>query len=303
MSFAIVARAGEPPFRIHVVDCPDEVGARLPAFVKLEIDVVSRESGASGAPPESVAFRCEGDAARIDVSLGRATRSSTLDLSKLAPDHRARAMALAAAELFHSMSGEPAEPLPIETTPSILRVPEHAAAPPLVAARPPPAVFAGPLVLLVGRPAAWLAGARLELVYPLGALVAPALTVNGAIGKHQATLANVAVQTASAAAHVYFGTTAGRWRWEMGPGASIGWVHLAGEPSAGALLAGDTVAAAWGGPEIGARVGLVGSPRLAFELGGGIVALPVRGMLDGTQRVYAIDGVWASACAEVGLDL
>jgi len=326
----VVARAEtastEPRFRTQIANCPEEVFRRLPAIVKLEIDVLLRERGPTRAPPQSVGFRCEEDTVRLEVTVGGSSRSSIVDLSGLASEHRARALALAAAELLHSMSSQAigAEPTPSDPTslPPGSREPttERAALPPARAGSSPrPVLLLGGLVELVGRPSALLLGARLELFYPLGAVVVPAITVDGAVGGLQARSANVAVQSATAAAHLYVGTTTGRVRWDVGPGASIGWVHLAGKPQAGSELEGHSIAAAWGGPELRGRIayfagstpsatGASGfaparSPTLALELGGGLVALPVRGMLDGTERIYSVDGVWASICAEVGLGL
>ena len=126
----------------------------------------------------------------------------------------------------------------------------------------------------------------------------------GGIPSHSA---HVAVQSLSAAAHLYVGTTIGTVRWELGPGARFGWVHLAGEPDAGSGLEGQTLTSAWGGPELRARVAYMASPLdpalLALEIGAGIVALPVHGLLDGTAPVYAVEGPFMSVCAEVGLGL
>ena len=114
-------------------------------------------------------------------------------------------------------------------------------------------------------------------------------------------------QNVSTAAHLYFGTTTGSVRWDVGPGARFGWVRLAGQPEAGSGLEGHTVTAAWGGPELRARVAyarIAASPGLlALQLGAGFVALPVRGLLDGSEPIYAVEGLWMSVCAEVGLGL
>jgi len=45
------------------------------------------------------------------------------------------------------------------------------------------------------------------------------------------------------------------------------------------------------------------SPAFAFDLGAGYVALPVRGLVDGSASVFALEGVWLSACAQVRLAL
>jgi hypothetical protein len=268
-----------------------------------------RERGPVRAAPETISVRCEEDRARIDVSMGGVSQSSSIDLRVLAAEHRPRAVALAAAELVHSMSNrtpaaEPAPPPP-RPPPTAPEGPDRAMRD---AARVPsrrPALFAGALVELLGKPAAPLIGARLMFQYPLGSLVAPAVSLDGALGTVHATSADVKIESGSAAAHLYLGTTMGRVRWELGPGARIGLAHLSGRPGLGSGLEGRALTAAWGGPEARARVAFapIQSPSFALELGGGFVALPIRGLLDGTQRVYSLAGPWASVCAELGLEL
>jgi hypothetical protein len=41
----------------------------------------------------------------------------------------------------------------------------------------------------------------------------------------------------------------------------------------------------------------------ALQIGAGVVALPVRGLLDGVEPVYAVEGPWMSVGAELGLGL
>src|SRR5262249_31594369 len=228
-------------------------------------------------------------------------------------EHRARALGLAAAELVHSISGQAraAEVAP-SPPPSAPNSSEGREQPILTPHRfsPRPVFLLGGLAELLGKPAALLLGGRLGLHYPLGPVVAPALSVDGAVGTIRTGSAEVAIQTVTVAAHVHFGTTTGRVRWEAGPGANIGWVHLVGKPAAGSGLEGHSVAALWGGPELRARVAYlksgdpdssgasgfarVRSPVLALELGAGFIALPVRGLLDGSEPVYSVEGPWAS---------
>jgi len=317
------AAATEPGFRTQVTDCPEEIASRLPAVVKLEIDVLMRERGPTRVPPDSIAFRCEEDSAHIEVTMGGTSRISNVDLRALSSEHRARALGLAAAELVHSISSQAraaeGAPPPPPTGPSSSEGRDRAPLPAPRRSSPRPVLLVGGLAELLGKPAALLFGGRLGLSYPLGRVVAPAMSVDGALGSIRTSSAEVMIQTATAAGHIYFGTTTGRVRWEVGPGAGIGWVHLVGKPAAGSGLVGDTVAAMWGGPELRARIAYftsndpdssgasgfarVRSPALALELGAGFIALPVRGLLDGSERVYSVEGPWASVCAEVGLGL
>ena len=97
---------------VSVAGCADEMASALPALVSLEIDVLLRERAARGTP-ERIVVRCGDDAAQIEVALAGGRRTSTIALGALAPEHRARAVALAAAELVDAMS----RPAPAAATP------------------------------------------------------------------------------------------------------------------------------------------------------------------------------------------
>jgi hypothetical protein len=145
------------------------------------------------------------------------------------------------------------------------------------------------------------------------------LTLDGALGRVSTHSADVIIEEAAAAGHLYFGTNTGRMRWDLGPGGRLSYAHLAGRPLPGSGLQGQSLTALWGGPEVRARVAYSlgarhetsGSrtaspdhaPAVAFAMGGGLIALPIRGLLDGTTRVYAIEGAWVTASLEIGLGL
>jgi hypothetical protein len=312
---AFFARAQAPlpesGLRVRVANCADDLAGRLPSVVKLEIDVLLRERGPTRSPPETIAVRCEEEKAHIEVTLDGASRASTIDLHALAAEHRARAVGLAAAELVHAMAGRPRaqDAPPSSPTPPMLRAESDRPALDASARRfsPGPTLLVGGLLEWRGNPAALLIGGRMAFQYPLGKVVIPALSVDASFGGIPSRSAHVAAQTVSTGAHLYFGTTTGSVRWDVGPGARLGWVHLVGQPDPGSGLQGHTLNAAWGGPEVRARVAYSASPLrpalLALELGAGVVALPVHGLLDGTEPVYAVEGLWMSVCAAVGLGL
>jgi hypothetical protein len=106
---------------------------------------------------------------------------------------------------------------------------------------------------------------------------------------------------------LYLGTNTGSIRWDAGPGARVGLASLSGHPDPNSPLIGRTLTAAWGGPELRARVAYGAlrphSTVFALELGAGLVALPIRGLMDGSERVYAVQGHWLSLCAGLGLSL
>jgi hypothetical protein len=311
-AFAAQAQAPAPQsgLGIQVANCDPGFTARVPAVVKLEIDVLLRERGPTRSPPESIAVRCEEERARIEVTMEGSTRASTIDLHVLAAEHRARAVALAAAELVHAMSGQPRAPevrASSPATPSISAAepdrPASAASP--LGSSKGPTLLMGGLAEWRGNPAALLFGGRMALQSALNEVMLSEFSVDASFGGISARSAHVAIRTFSTAAHLYFGTTTGNVRWDLGPGARFGSVHLVGQPDAGSGLQGESVNAVWGGPELRLRAAYRASqlrPALfAVQLGAGFVALPVRGLLDGTEPIYAVEGPWMSICAELGL--
>ena len=297
---------------VDVADCPTELASQLPASVRLELDVLLRERGATRAPPDRVAVRCAGARVRIEVTTQGASRESSIDVGALAADHQARAIALATAELVHSMSSSvpqaPPPPVPAKAAKAAVPAPaEQEASNPPRRAWQGSTLAVGGVAHWLGKPAAVLLGARAAFRSTLGELLVPSLVVEGSAGGIRARSAQISIATLSAGAELGFGLTTGNVRVEVGPGARFGWVHLAGEPDAGAMLEGHGLSAAWGGPEARARAAVSsspgGSPSFALDLGAGFVALPVRGLVDGTERVYAVDGPWLSVSAEVGFGM
>ncbi|HWA72956.1 MAG TPA: hypothetical protein VG937_11495 [Polyangiaceae bacterium] len=304
----LTSAGGSRSTDLSISNCSDELAESLPAVIQLEIDVLLRESGPSRAPPERISIQCSASRVTIVVSQASTAAESSLDIAALAPDHRARAVALAAAELAHSLSHRselPPAPPKSQPEPTSATAKPTEAAPP--ARKSPPIVLLGGLAEWLGEPAALLFGARLAAYYPLGTHVVPALSLDGALGGLSAQSADVAAKTLALAAHLYLGTNTGPMRWDAGPGARIGFASLSGRPAPDSPLVGRTLTAAWGGPELRARVAY-GAPQrhstvFALELGAGLVALPIRGLVDGTERIYAVQGHWLSVCAGLGLSL
>jgi hypothetical protein len=289
--------------QIEVTDCPDGTASPLPALVKLEIDVLLRERGPTRVPPDHIAIRCAAERARIVVSMQGRVQESSIDVGALAPDHRPRAIALAVAELVHSLSNRPDEAPAQPAAPA----PRELAPQPEKAAWRRPTLAVGGLAVWLGQPSTVLFGARAALHAPVSALLAPAFSVEAATGGFQADAARIAATALSAGASLRFGVTTGNVRLDAGPAARFGWARLSGEPEAGASLEGDDLAGVWGGVEARARAAYGfspnASPLFALELGAGLVTLPVRGLIDGSERAYAIDGAWLSVSAEVGIAL
>ena len=297
-------RRRESIFRFRWPNCPEEIAASLPARRQAWRSTCFGASTDRRAPCPSASPSAATTPARRSTSRwGALRRTSTVDLGGLAAEHRARALALAAAEMVHAMIGAPVpEALQATTPPGAPPPVVSLSTAPLGTDSPAPPVRAQPTVLVggvaqwLGRPAALLLGARAAFRYPLGEIIVPALSIDGALGSFPVTAAEVTAATVAAGVHVYAGKTAGRFRFEAGPGTRWGWVHLTGRPDVGSTLEGRSLSAAWGGPEVRARAGFGGggrrAPVVAIELGAGYVALPVRGLRDGTTPVYAVEGPW-----------
>jgi hypothetical protein len=255
--------------------------------------------------------RCDGDAVHIDATAGSAIRGSTVDLRAIAPDHRARALGLAAAEIvdarWNETQGTGAAPSSTDSV-APARVEPVTAAPP--ADRPPTvAVGLGGVIERAGRPGALLAGGRLGIALKVAPLFTPVVSVDAVFGEAATDPAAVGVRSFSAAAHLLAGRATGPLSWGLGPGVHAGWVRLDGRPSAQSGLEGQSVSAAFVGPALRARIEcLLGSrravvPFAALEGDAGLVLLPVRGLQDGGRRVFELDGPWLTLALSVGATL
>jgi hypothetical protein len=264
----------------------------------------------------------------IEVALPRARREARVALGGMALKHRARALALAAAELVDALAA--AVP-PVAASPDQSRAPTKQPVPATVQAErttPPamapatatatttttttttttarsPSALLGGTVDWLGKPATLLVGARLSYLHPLGGFVTPMLSLDGNVGEATSSVGRVAARTVAGGIHVLLRAPLGRLRVDIGPGLRFGWVHLAGKPEAGSILEGHALSAWWGGPEVRMRTtttwgrGWAG----ALELGAGLVVLPVRGLVDGGAAAYALDGAWLSLALQLGVDL
>ena len=116
-----------------------------------------------------------------------------------------------------------------------------------------PAVLIGALAEWLGKPRATLLGARIAFHRPIGRDPIPTLSVDGSFGGLASDSGRVSARTLGVAAHVYAGAAIGRFRFDAGPGARIAWLWLRGEAATPAVE-GRALSAAWGGPEVRARV-------------------------------------------------
>ena len=163
------------------------------------------------------------------------------------------------------------------------------------------------LALWLGEPKARLFGARLSFDYSFARDLVLSFSLDGALGDSNTRSARIRAETLTAGAQLFLEARTQGVRWQAGPGARLGGARLTGHPDAESAFEGESLSGVWGGPELRARMATLPSaswaPAFAIDLGAGYVALPVRGLRDGSEPVFALEGVWLSACAQVGLAL
>jgi hypothetical protein len=164
-------------------------------------------------------------------------------------------------------------------------------------------VLLGAVAEWLGQPKQVLFGGRLTLLYPVGHVVTPALSVDASFADFCVPSGQVSARLLGAAAHVYAGAAAGKLRFDAGPGARAGWVRLRGESPAASPLEGAALSRCGR-----ARSFAPASPTppfhasvIALDAGAGFVVLPVRGLVDGATPAYSIEGPWLSACLQAGV--
>jgi hypothetical protein len=275
------------------------MASALEGHLRIEAESLAHEL--DRLPPLSqveIAVRCHEGWVELEVGLtGRSTRASRqIDTQTAPPETHSRLVALAVGELIYAMINAPAE-RPVVPKPS----------PPPPALPPPPTdrsvhLLATASVYHVGQPAMWLGGLGAALDYAPTrsfALVAhPQIT----LGATEVPNVGVEVFSVVVAAHALVGNQQGHLRWGVGPSVRVGWAQLVGRPRT-ADLQGRTLAASWGA--IGVAVRALYAPAdgpIAFSatLEGALITLPIRGTLDNTSNVFALDGTWMGATLGAG---
>lgn len=280
---------------------------KLPAALRIEVNAFTQERALPARPSlEQVSVTC-GDAARVRVEIvfsqGR-TASVDLDQSEVALEARTRALALSVVELVDtfwasvSASQKPKKApwvsAPVGTV-EIVR--------PTLRARRGRTLLLGPVVERVGQPKSWLYGAELALEWPLGSLVTPVLAWRGQAGISGNDNMPVRITSWSGAAYVLFGTGTEQWHLNIGPGARAGVVSLAGDASQSPLVRGYSLTAPWGGFGLRATAShRLAALRVSVAADLGIVTHAVAGTLDGSNREYALDGLWFGLLVAAGTD-
>jgi hypothetical protein len=291
-----------PDVPLAVTGCGQRFREELRASLRIEIDALAQERP-DRPRPELVLIRveCAGPGVRkIEVVSREGKRATTeLDQSELPPDARIRALALSTTELVDALwTKKPAEPPRAPSSPPVQRPAPRATA----RAKRLFSLLVGSTAERVGKPGAWVLGGALSLEWPLTGALVSVFEARGQTGTARSEIGSVDVETWTGAVHGLVGWDTGRWRWGVGPGARLGLAILRGESTA--TLQGDRVRSVWGGPTLKARLvhELPGSPvLLAFGGDAGLVAWGLAGTLDGTRRVFALDGAWVGVTLGVGV--
>jgi hypothetical protein len=341
LPFLALARDPAPPVPVEVASCGDDIPPAVRERLAVEVEVLWRESS---SPPEMaslrVGIRCEGDMARIEVSATAESSRSSVDLTGLDREARARLLALKATELIHvigertwakSKSDTAAPgPGPSEDAGKPGRTDAQAASPPVVdssaatesEASPPGSdqgatsapqrvkdrstISAGALALFAGRPLAYVVGPSLSGTLSLMPRVSLRAEGDGTFGKLHQSDRSLQMRGASGLATLLIVGTINSVSWSFGAGGRLGYLQLTGEPGANASVIGKSSSGMWAGPLVLASMSYpLGSSRGFVELGaeGGVVTLPIGALVDQSQRFYTLDGPWLGLHASLGLDL
>lgn len=161
--------------------------------------------------------------------------------------------------------------------------------------------FSSLLVRRALRTRAFLAGPELGAASALWRHFSVAADVRIELGQKNTELARVDWFSASAAAVALLDSNVGPWDFAAGPGFRVGYLRLS--PSVRQENAvGHDLSGVWAGPELVGRVRYdVGAHWFALlSADGGIVTAPVRGLVNGEQRLIDTGGAWISAGLGLG---
>lgn len=295
------AAAGPPA--LSLVDCPVEFAGALERHLEIELTSLQSELERPLEFSElAIEVRCAKPSILLEVRRVPDERMTRRVDTTGAPEQtHPRLVALAAGELIYAMSTSSRAAVPparVEPTPS-QSIRPHGSAP--ESTRRVHALAIG-TIGRVGTSTVWLGGpgiaADAALTSTLGLLASGA----AGFGSSELELLRVRVLTFGASTYALIGRNGTLWRWGLGPGARFGWARLTGDPASSSLR-GQSLTGICGGPGMAAR-GLY-APRglplvLSLALEGTLVTLPLKGTLDRSSELFALDGAWVSATLGVG---
>ncbi len=304
------ARAHALELALQVRECPDLPEKRVQALMELELSAQVTEPAPAQRSAAVVTVSCAGDQVRIDVADTTTSKivSRTFTLTEREPDVRARAVALAAAELVITSfmelvlatPTEPAKPAPAwvnenrRAASSLVR--QHTQQGLRVAAL---FAFGAAAGTYHANPGAWGGGMRLSLVWGkarFGIDGDLSLTLDDA----HTSLGDVRTNTWSIALRPEVRFAGGHWLGTFGAGARVGLARLEGTAVNASTVRGHVVAGTWAGPLAHANLGLSFGhfvSRLGVE--GGYALRDVWGTVDGRAET-GVRGPWFLATLGFG---
>lgn len=211
-------------------------------------DAPTKEATLLTALPDACAESSVG--ATLTLTRGDDRRERHVDLANVAPNARARVLALAAAELLRTALAAPLPTLPPPTTPVTLHITIDTVPAPAPVTEPVPAPAPAtrtappaPLLSLLAeartfpRGAASLFGARLGLSLPLLPIVALTFDLGAAYGGAHDPLGDVASVLVGGSVGVALVGGTPAIRVLVGPRIELDWAHFAGNPASPTTLA------------------------------------------------------------------
>jgi hypothetical protein len=302
------ARALE--LELDVASCPELPEKRVQELMQLELTADVSRPRAGERSAASVSVTCSGDEVRIDVRDTTTNKvvSRTFVLTEREPDVRARAVALAAAELVITSWMELVLPAPSEAPkPPPAWVSENRrAATSIVRERTQSGLRVADLFAFAAaggtfdaNPGTWGGGVRLSLVWGEARFgVDTDLSVT--LDDDHTPLGQVRTNTWSLALRPELRLKGGNVLASVGVGGRVGIARIEGTAIDASTTRGHVVAGTWGGPLAHANLGLSFAhfvSRLGVE--GGFALRSVWGTVDGQARA-GVHGPWFFATLGFG---
>jgi hypothetical protein len=308
--FGVASKACALELALDVSGCPELPEKRVQELMELELTAQVARPAAAARSAALVSISCNGDEVLIRVTDSTTSKvvTRTFTLTEREPDVRARAVALAAAELVITSwmelvltnPPERAQPAPAwvnENRRAATAVAQqHTRQGTRVDALFPFASFGG---TFHAHPGTWGGGLRLSLVWGAARFgVDSDLSVT--LDDDRTSLGDVRTNTWSLGLRPALRFETGRWLGSIGIGARLGLARIEGSAADPSTIRGHVVAGTWGGPLAHANFG-VSCAHLKVRLGveGGYASKSVSGSVEGQARA-GVSGPWFSTTLGFG---
>lgn len=307
------AAQARPPVQLSIEGCERVSGGSLNRIVAAELGALLVRSEVQDANATQVRVRCHGGAARLEVDDPITGKQLSRRVELGAVDHRAgpRLLALAIAELVTAswieltVSPPPRVPSMDATASEATRGAAERAARDRVGEAPPvrrPFRLTGGLSLRVLGKGDLLAGGALQL--EVDVLEHFTLAVDARLEQSNVpvSLGEVDVLLGSGALILMGHVGVDAVRLAAAAGFRLGGARLAGRADPDLAVDEGQLEAVWGGPLLGARLGLRPLPWAAvlIEVETGFAAMDVGGLVAGTREI-GFDGFWVGGSVSLGV--